>query len=41
VTTRALAESQAAHDRDRAEWQARRDHLARAENLLEERVRQL
>jgi argininosuccinate lyase len=41
VTARALVESQDAYGRDRAAWQARRDQRARAEQLLEERVRQL
>jgi argininosuccinate lyase len=40
-STRALGESSAAHERDRAAWQRRREQLARAEQLLEERVRQL
>ena len=40
-TTRALGESRAAHERDRSDWQARRDHLARSAELLDQSVKQL
>jgi argininosuccinate lyase len=40
-TTFAIAESRATHERDRAEWQKRRERLVRAEQLLDERVKQL
>jgi argininosuccinate lyase len=40
-TTRALAESRNAYERDRSDWHGRRERLARAEQALEERVRQL
>jgi argininosuccinate lyase len=40
-TRRALSDAEAASDRDRADWHGRRERLARAEQILEERVRQL
>jgi argininosuccinate lyase len=40
-TTRALAASRELLTTDRADWQVRRDHLDRAEQTLEGRVRQL
>jgi argininosuccinate lyase len=40
-TGRALAESRRLLDADHDEWQARRDHLRRADQTLAERVRQL
>ena len=40
-TLRALGVSKDALGRDRTAWQARRDHLARAQALLDQKVRQL
>jgi argininosuccinate lyase len=40
-TTRAVAASTSALERDRADWQARRDQLSAAERRLHERVRAL
>jgi argininosuccinate lyase len=40
-TARAIGVSRRQLERDRHDWQARRDHLARAETALEQRVRQL
>jgi argininosuccinate lyase len=40
-TARAIGVSRQQLERDRHGWQARRDHLARAETALEQRVRQL
>ena len=40
-TSRALGVSKDALGRDRTAWQARRDHLARAQALLDQKVRQL
>ena len=41
ATTRALGDSRALHQHDRAEWQRRRDHLARSAELLDQSVKQL